>query len=96
MFQNRYKKEKFDRLRNRANNVSLNVEWKSSPDSSMSHDSTDYDDVIPDSIKEQVLATMIEDMERGIQGMVMFAKNIPGFVDLDVDDQAALLKGDNT
>ena len=62
----------------------------------MSHDSTDYDDVIPDSIKEQVLATMIEDMERGIQGMVMFAKNIPGFVDLDVDDQAALLKGENT
>ena len=44
-------------------------------------------------IKEQVLATTIEDMERGIQGLVMFAKNIPGFMDLHVDDQAALLKG---
>ena len=97
LFQNRYKKEKFDRLRkNKANNLTLNVERQYPPNNCMSRDYTD--EVIPNyapaaPIKEQVLATTIEDMERGIQGLVMFAKNIPGFVDLHVDDQAALLKG---
>ena len=45
-----------------------------------------------DNLKEQVMKTIIEDMERGIQGLVMFAKAVPGFEDLDTDDKSSLLK----
>lgn len=42
--------------------------------------------------KAEVLATVITDMERGIAGMVTFAKSMPGFTDLPKEDQVLLLK----
>lgn len=95
---NRYKQEKFDRMRNRANNLALVDGFAETVSiSPLSHDlKIDSDDTLSDApsehVKEQVMRTIIEDMERGIQGMVMFAKTVPGFINLDLDDQSSLLK----
>ncbi|XP_052797497.1 nuclear receptor subfamily 1 group D member 2-like [Mya arenaria] len=42
--------------------------------------------------KADVMCQVLKDMEQGVQGMLAFAKSLPGFKDLSREDQAALLK----
>ena len=91
LFQKRYKQQKFDRLRNGATKNQL-PQSNSCGLSLHNQDKTADEPVTSDNVKEQVMKTLVEDVERNIQGLVMFAKAVPGFEHLDVDDQSCLLK----
>lgn len=44
-------------------------------------------------VRAEVMSKIINDMEQGVQGMLAFAKSLPGFAELSSQDQASLLKG---
>jgi len=42
--------------------------------------------------REELMESMIENMERGVSNMVEIVRLIPGFTELTVEDQTSLIK----
>lgn len=47
-----------------------------------------------ETLRAEVVTKIIKDMEQGVQGMLSFAKCVPGFTELPTKDQASLVKGE--
>jgi hypothetical protein len=46
-----------------------------------------------ETLRAEVMTKIVSDLEQGVQGMLAFAKSLPGFSDLPSSDQVSLVKG---